>query len=93
MQRAYRLLDLWPRLSPRKRNGRGRGTRPLGAKRFLGVRGALRRALRRALRTRCKSLQYFSDFPGPGFFFLVRAFNPDALGAFCQSKYPGPGAP
>ena len=87
MQRAYRLLDLWPRLSPRKRNCRGRGTRPLGAKRFLGVRGALRRALR----TRCKSLQYFSDFPGPSFW--VRASNPDALGAFCQSKYPGPGAP
>ena len=31
------------------------------------------------------------DFPGPGFW--VRVSDPDAIGAFCQAKYPGPGAP
>ena len=37
------------------------------------------------------TLQYFFDFSGPGFW--VNVSDPDAIGAFCQAKYPGPGAP
>ena len=84
----YMYMHLWGR-------GLGRinsdhwafGRRSWGAERFLGVPGARWRAVR----TRCMTLQYFSDFSGPvnG----VDVSNPDALGAFCQSKYPGPGAP
>ena len=31
------------------------------------------------------------DFSGPGFW--VSVSDPAAVGAFCQAKYPGPGAP